>query len=58
VVNETTFAEGCTKSVSMLSAEGEAAVGEERDGSISFVGSVCTRRTPGWSVRGVACSGV
>jgi hypothetical protein len=58
VVKETTFADGCTNSVSTLSAEGEAA-GEDRDGSISFVGSVWTRRTPGWTDRdGASFSGV
>jgi hypothetical protein len=58
VVKETTFADGCTKSVSTLSAEGEA-VGEDRAGSISFVGSVWTRRTPGCSDgAGALCSGV
>lgn len=46
VVKETTFAEGCTKRVSTLSAEGDAD-GEDRNGCISLAGRVCTRRTPG-----------
>lgn len=62
VVKETTLVDGCTKRVSTLSAEGEPVVGEDREGSISFEGSVFTRRTTpraGWLItRGGACSGV
>jgi hypothetical protein len=46
VVNETTLAEGCTYNVSTASADGEA-VGDDRTGSISFVGTVKERLTPG-----------